>query len=305
MSWPTRTASNERPEEAWLFAGGYATTQKSGFAYNGCMPPHTLLLIPLLLVAGTGLAHADHTETSRITDDSPYTLRPGEHKIGLASIEYGLLGHPLLRKIEVGTNPWLWLTNAAGLRSYNVRGKYEFYSDEHLALSIRSSFYQIGRGGNRVRLVPLEVYSGVRIAPRWTVGAGYRRTKLSVRGGVGLTEDVEAVGEVGFSTSQFRAMGEYRLSSFTAFVSRGSIQRYQQVRAEASAGTEMTMGGVFADINLLPAETAYNISGAVAWSWDRMNIELGLQYGNPTIPGIDAVMPFRTVMPVVDLYWRF
>lgn len=259
----------------------------------------------LCLATTSSIAHADHSEHERITEDSPYTLRPGEVKLGLASIEYGLSGHPLLRMIDVGTNPWLWLTNAAGLRSYNVRGKYEFYSDEHLSLSLRSSFYQVGKGGNRLRLIPIEVYAGVRLSPEWTVGAGYKHVRLSVRGGVGLTEEYEAVGKVGFSTAQFRGMAEYRMSALTAFVFRAQLQRFQRVRAEAAVGTDDVNGGGFVDANLLPAELAYNAAVVVAWSWDRLNIELGLQYGNPSVPGISAVLPGRIVLPVVDLYWRF
>tara|TARA_R110002073_G_scaffold241497_6_gene403528 strand:+ start:55374 stop:56228 length:855 start_codon:yes stop_codon:yes gene_type:complete len=263
----------------------------------------TLFLIALL-VAPTS-AHAEHSASERITDDSPYTLRPGEHRIGLTSIDYGLHGHPLLDMMDIGTNPWLWAANLGGLRSINLRLKYEFYQDDILSLSIRSAYYQIGSGKTRLRYIPIELYAGIKATRNLTVAAGYRRTQLSVKGGLELTEEYQATGNVGFTVAQVRAMAEYRLSRRTALIMRGELQQYQRLRIEAAGERDDDSAGVFVDKNLLPEEVAFNVSAVVAWSWDSFNLELGLQYGNPTIPGANAIVPQRTLLPSASMYWRF
>lgn len=227
--------------------------------------------------------------------------------MGLASVEVGLAGHPLLRKISMGTNPWLWTTNAFGLRSYNVRGKFEFYADDTLSLAIRPSFYQFGKGGARIRHVPLEFYGAVRLNDEFTVGTGFKYASLSVRGAAEIADDFDLNGSIGLTTHQFRAMGEWRMSKRTAFILRSSVQQYQQLRGEVSVEAEEsgTEGGAFAEKDLLPKKLAYNVSLVAAWSWDKLNLELGLQYGSIEIPGTGAVLPIRTVMPSADLYWRF
>ncbi len=264
-----------------------------------------LLIVSILVLTGRGIAHADHTETERIRDNSPYTPKPGEMQMGLASVVVGLGGHPLLRMMEIGTNPWLWTTNVGGVRSYNVRGKYKFYSDDILSLSVRSAVYQIGKANAQIRLVPVELYAGLRLYPNVTVGAGYKYVNLRVKGGVEITEDLTALGDVGFSTAQFLGMAEYRLSKLTAFVLRGSVHRYQRVRVEAAVTDDGDQGGVFVDKNLLGKQTAFNVTLVTAWSWNRLNIELGLGYGNLEVPGISAVVPVRSILPAADLYWRF
>ncbi len=269
-----------------------------------------LLVGALVFLTAVSAARADHTEDERLTDQSPYTLRPGETSVSLWAVDVGLGGHPLLRSVEVGTSPWLWALNAMDVRSYNARGKYEFYADKQLSLAIRSAIYHFGVDEARLRMVPVELYGAFRFNEHWTTGLGMKFNNVSVRGAAELTDQLDAAGEVALSTRELRASAEYRLSRRTAFVLRTALHQHQGLRAEAGVSGDVgpadAAGGVFAETELLPEELSYNISLSTAWSWRRLNLVLGLQYGNPTVPGINAfVVPTKTIMPTGDLFWRF
>ena len=63
--------------------------------------------------------------------------------------------------------------------------------------------------------------------------------------------------------------------------------------------------GIYGERDLLPEETAWNVSLSTAWSWSHFNLRLGLQYGNFTIPEVNIVLPGQLLTPVGDIYWRF
>ena len=44
---------------------------------------------------------------------------------------------------------------------------------------------------------------------------------------------------------------------------------------------------------------------SVVFSWKVFNLRLGVGYGNYSIPGINLVLPKKTLIPDLDFYFRF
>lgn len=255
------------------------------------------------LVAAPGVARADHTADERVISETPFTLRPGEVSIGLTSIDVGLGGHPLLERFDVGTNPWLWGANMFGLRAYNGHVKYEHYRDDHLSLSTAAGFTRFSVPGASLTLVPIEAFGAVMTGDlTFVLGGTY--TSTLVRGDMSLTEDVGAFAEAGVSSVVGKASTIYRRSQRTAYILAARVLASQVLESTAGAGGEMIEGGAAVRADLAPADLAYSVAGSVHWSWPTFNLELGLRYGNQSIPWINMVTSARFLMPFADLYWR-
>ena len=280
--------------------------------------PRRLLASAVLVAASASLAHADRGE---IVEASPSTLEPGEVRVGLSDVSIGLFGHDLLRRIEVGTRPIAWLPNAAGLPSYDVRGKFELWRDPHLSLAVAaehmlvdlSSLADDVRDGARASffVTPLEGWAGLRLG-RVRLNAGVVYTRVAVRGQTSAGPVEQVRGTVGTSTVQTRGNLELRLGRTWHLVLGGRFVPWQQQYAEARGAGDVDVGGDGEVSNTTRGESdLMDVSGR-GWSgsaelhltWPHTNLRAGVEYGNYALPIVNFVTAERGWMPVVDLYWR-
>src|SRR5262245_15069670 len=75
-------------------------------------------------------AHAFHTPSQRLTDDTADTLEQGGLRVGLFRVEY-----TLLKDLTVGTYPLPWF-----LRMANLHTKWRYYAGDQLSLSARLGY---------------------------------------------------------------------------------------------------------------------------------------------------------------------
>jgi hypothetical protein len=269
----------------------------------------TLVVFALL---APGVAHADHSTTEQITEQTPYTLQPHEVRLGLSSVDVGLWGHPLLERIDVGTSPVPWLIAASGARTYNVHGKFELWRDDRLSLSVGAGqmlvdFAPLGAPA-QFSITPMEGYAGVRLSKAFTITAGAVYTRVRLAGGTEVGALDELGGALTTSSMQARAGIEWRVSRSHAFVLGGRMLGYQEQMAEVSE-TETQGGAEFNNTtsvkgDLLSLGRAWSASLVWHLSLSHFNLRAGVEYGNYTLPLVNFVMPQRGPMPIIDLYWR-
>ena len=60
-----------------------------------------------------------------------------------------------------------------------------------------------------------------------------------------------------------------------------------------------------AELDALDVKNAYSIVPGMAFSWKTFNLRAGLGYGNFNVGGVNFVFPRKTLVPELDLYWRW
>jgi hypothetical protein len=268
--------------------------------------------VPALVAVLATPASANHGEGGAI-DRTPYLLPPGEVQVGIWGVALGLGGHPLLERMQLGTNPWLWMTYVFEVPSANVDLKYELYRDQNLALALSAGYLGVFFDDLTLQLIPVELSVAVRVSDDLTIGGGGLYTRVVARGEAALTDSLDGNAEVAISSLLGYANVEWRLSGVTALIGRATILGNQEVAAYASVqGAGEPLGpfadpeaGVAARAKLMPRELGYNASLSVAFSWSTFNLRLGVQYGHLVIPGVNVVVPEKTWAPVGDVFLRF
>lgn len=264
---------------------------------------------PSLPLVATLLLAPTITSANPVIDNTPYTLDTGDVRVGLRSIDVGLGGHPLLERIDVGTYPLAWLALAGGADTYNVHGKFEFWRDETLSLSIGAGVLSVDLEPLDVPaeffIVPIEGWAGVRATDRLTVIGGVVYTDVELTAGDEVGPIDELRGAVGTSSMQLHAALRYRLSTRTELVLDGRYVAYQRQRAQAMVEEGNVDNTTTYEDDLLDLGHAFAVGLSAHWSWERFNLRLGAEYGNMNIPGVNFVVPERLPTPRFDFYWVF
>lgn len=263
------------------------------------------LLLPALALAGLAApARAYHTAEERLVEETAYTLRFAEAKIGFFRWDFGVLP-----RIQVGTIPLFWLARVPNLSlksdvlrmgPVTVAGK----------VSLATFTADKGEAELRATLVPLEGAVSWRISETFTGSGEVVYTKVGVSGGRDTAESNDLRGAVAVTNFQVAGTLEWRLSEVTAFLVHGRWLAWQ----EASGAGDVTFSPdayTTVEAHLAGKSDVADVSGAWSvvpsfhWSWDRWNLRLGLGYGNWSLPVVHMVVPVKTVIPELDLYWRF
>ena len=64
-------------------------------------------------------------------------------------------------------------------------------------------------------------------------------------------------------------------------------------------------GGSVKELADMGFPQTFNLVPGVAYSGNTFNIEAGLGYGSFNLPGVNFMIPTRSVVPYFDMYWRF
>lgn len=251
-------------------------------------------------------AHAYHGPDQHITDDTAWTAKYNTFRFGLYKLEYSF--HD---RVTGGTYIWPWL-----LRTSSLYGKWRFYDGERWGWSVRLGFFRLdssafGRSedANAVfTVVPFELTATQRIDADDQLSHSLVVTAVTLRG----TADDDALrgaAQGGVTNSQYVGVYEHRYSSKRALVVTGRFLLAQVARADANLVwhpdefTTIELHGEGTDRDSLNFRAAFSIVPAFVWSWDTFNLRLGLGYGNLNVPGVNFVLPERSLIPDVDLYW--
>lgn len=270
--------------------------------------PRSLALALALTCAGGALlaprvASAEHTREERIIDQTAYTLPRGRFQIGILRQDWA----PIDRLI-VGTYALPWI-----LRIVNAHAKLRLGGDPiSLALSasvfyLRPDAWDEETGDASITAVPLELVASWRISDAFTFSPSVAYTAVTLRGSY---NPAEAEGVAALSNLQLTGTLEWRLTRVTALVLHGRYLAFQNAGGRAAS---FTRPDAFTTVDVqavastddLDFPHAYSIVPSMVFSWRVFNLRLGVGYGNYSIPGINLVLPKRTLIPDFDFYFRF
>jgi hypothetical protein len=252
-------------------------------------------------------AFAEHTKTDRPTDGTAYTKQRGALRAGLWNLEASLFD-----EVTVGTAtlPWLLLV-------WNAHVKAKVYDEDPLALSVGTGFWYMDLGrfeaisdksvDARFFVAPLDLRGSYRFDDEWTLTVG------GVWTGSWLTGTYDPASFQGTAaTSNFQTVANVTvlLSDVVALNLEGRYLVVQKASARAKTTlypdefTTVEVQGTAAT-DAVDYPNAFSLVPSIHVSYGWFNLRAGLGYGNFNIPGVNFMLPDRSLVPELDIYGVF
>ncbi len=269
--------------------------------------PHLRALLVALCTALP--AHAYHTKDQHVTEESAYTLRKHDFRVGLWKTQYGIID-----QVTAGTYVWPWVFRVA-----NLHLKWRYWHDDTWAFSVFTGFFHLDTrnlqsvdddAGNAViDVVPFELAASYRFDDSYTLSVAPVWTTVNVKGDL-ANDDLKGAGEGAVNNFQLTATFEWRISRVTALLFHGRYLVAQRAHARGDVvlhPDEYTTVEVHAagTTDALDFRRAGSLTIGAVYSWQYFNLRTGLSFGNYNVPGINFVIGAPLVVPDVDLYWIF
>jgi hypothetical protein len=271
--------------------------------------------VSLLLgvVLWTAPAHAYLTETDRQTDFTAFTLQQNQVRLGIFEAEYGIFDSLM---VGTYTAPWvLWVVEQDP--ALNAYAKWKFLHLGRFAMSARGTMFYFdlddvdygdfaNEGSFRATIIPLTLAASYIIDDTWTASMEGIWVQTFIGGDV-TSDDIQAFGSGAQDNFQVTLNGELRISRVTAFnllvrfapfVSNATINSTADVDAATTADLE-------ASVQFDELENSWLIQPGVTFSWEWLNIQVGVGYGDLFIPGLRIIAPDKTIVPDLAVYARF
>lgn len=262
----------------------------------------------LLFSANT---EARHTSEEHITTDTAWTLE-GEKNwhIGLFKAQFTIAD-----RLSVGTYIWPWIVGVPSLQL-----KWRFFSSGPLHFAFEGGVFRVDtshldRRGSQPNPPILTVTTGTlsnsfEFSSRHQLSSNLVLTGLRVEGE--LTNDtLRGAGEGAFTNLQYVGAYEYRMSQTIAIVLTARYQLLSVAAGKVSSTTEpdefttIELAAQANDDTVINFKHAFSIVPSFNASWDTFNMRLGVGYGNYNLPGVNFMLPERTIVPEIDLFWTF
>ena len=245
----------------------------------------------------------------RVTDDTAHTLDAGRLRIGVWKIQYGLFDFATLGSY---TLPWAVL-------AANVHGKLRVVQVGPLAAAVQAgiAYFDSTRvrwldhsvGDAVITVVPLEALASFRPGDPLTLSASAAYTEVAVDGALSL-QAFDGAARGAADNFQLTATAELRLSRAFALIVHGRWLMLQRVSGRANATlypdafttVEVNSSASAGDFSV---RDAFSIVPSVLASLGVLNVRAGIGYGNFNVPLLNFVLPSRTWIPEIDLYFLF
>lgn len=254
-------------------------------------------------------AAAYHTKEQRITDESAYTLRQKDFRVGLWKAQYGIID-----SITAGTYIWPWV-----FRVSNLHAKWRYWQNETWALSVYAGLYHLDTksfqkldedtGNATITVFPFELAVSHRFDDRYTLSVAPVWTTVVLKGNL-QDEDLKGAGEGAVNNFQLTATFEWRLTRVTALLFHGRYLVAQTAHAQGDVvlhPDEFTTVEVHAagQTDAIDFRKAGSLVTSGVFSWETFNLRLGLSFGHYNVPAVNFVLGEALVVPELDLYWIF
>jgi hypothetical protein len=254
-------------------------------------------------------ASAYHTKEQRITDESAYTLRHKDFRVGLWKVQYGIID-----SVMAGTYLWPWV-----FRVSNLHAKWRYWQNDDWAFSVAAGIFHLdtksfkefddNTGNATITVFPFELAASYRFDDRYTLSLAPIWTTVVLRGTLD-NDDLRGAGEGAVNNFQLTATFEWRLTQVTAFLFHG---RYLVAQTAHAQGDVVLRPDEFTTIEVHAAGTTDEINFRRAgslivssvFSWETFNLRFGASLGNYNVPGVNFVVGDFLFMPELDLYWIF
>lgn len=278
-------------------------------------PVHQVLILGLLLAALATLAppaRAYHTESQRLVDWTAYTLERNEWRVGILDAEYGIVD-----QLMVGTYlaPWV-LFAATGKTVVNGYIKGRPLTVGPFTASLRANVFYVNaedihipeiieNGNVDGTFLPLSVAASYAFNNDWGLSLEGTYVKIFADA-ADNTVDANFSGSGAHDNVQIAGQLEWRLTRVTALTLRGRWVPWASPTAIETEATLEAGGRVTVEAAATtPIDNAWQVVPGVAFSWEVLNLHLGMGYGNIFLPGVGLVTGFKYPVPEFNLYFRF
>jgi hypothetical protein len=254
-------------------------------------------------------ACAYHSKEERLTEDTAYTLQKRRLRLGLFKIQYGIWD-PFM----VGTYTAPWIVALA-----NFHFKWRYLNSEHWAAALQVGFgrldvskleaFEDEPGDAIINVGTFEPSVSYRFNDRYTLSATVPYSRISAVGTIN-TDALKGALDGAVDNLQLTTTFEWRWTRVTALVVHARYLLFQRAYGDGNATLypdEFTRVDVSADAETgdLNFKYAWSVVPSLAFSWKHFNLRIGLGYGNWSIPPVNFVLPEKTVIPDLDVYWVF
>ena len=255
-------------------------------------------------------ARAYHTDDERLTDHTAYTLRARDLRLGLFKGQYGIWD-PFL----VGTYNLPWLVRMA-----NLHLKWRYLNDEHWAAAVQAGSYRLdvskleafedSPGDAVITAGTFEPSVSYRFDDRFTLQAStLPYTAVRAEGSLN-TQAFDGALTAAVDNLQLTTTFEWRLTRVTALLLHSRYLIFQRAFGDGRATLhpdEYTTVEIEVDAQstALDFKGAWSVVPTVAFSWGTFNLQLGLGYGNWSIAPLNFVLPKKTLIPDLEVFWVF
>jgi hypothetical protein len=257
-------------------------------------------------------ARAYHTDKDRLIDYTAYTLNQNEFRLGVVSLEYGIID-----ELMVGTYTVPWIAfGITGKTFVNGFVKARPLNVGNLTMSARAtvfyvnatdiSFLDIIENGNvNAIFLPLSVAASYAFSEAWNLSL--EGTFVRVFGNAaGNVQPQDFKGSGAQDNLQIATQLEWRISRVTAFTLRGRWVPWASATAIETTVTLDAGGRLEVQAAATtPITNAWVVIPGVALSWSVFNLNVGLGYGNVFLPGIGLVSGNQYPAPELNIFARF
>src|SRR5688572_29866160 len=184
-----------------------------------------LLVLAMLGALPRSAAAEDYGERPRLDERTAYAVGGGHLKLGLLSMEYGVLD-----ALAIGIDPPAWAARAVlPIWIPNLHAEIGVVRSPAFALSVRVAGYfaDIGNDGAPGTLVavPVSAFASTELARRWWLH-GEATYLFADASGAGDFDDAEVNGAVTARSAQLAALLELQLSRVVSLTALGRYQVY-------------------------------------------------------------------------------
>jgi hypothetical protein len=267
------------------------------------------LLVAGALLLSAGHAFGYHSDAERLTDDTAYTLSGKRLRLGVFKLQYGIWD-----PLTVGTYTLPWV-----VRTANLHVKWRYYFDDPWALALQVGGYRLDvsklelfedePGDAVITVGTFEPSVSYRFGSRFSLSASVPYTEVRAKGTLN-TKAFEGGLSGAVDNLQVTSTLEWRVSRVTALVVHARYLVFQRVFADGRAvlrPDDYTTVVIEADAesDALNFTDAWSVVPAAAFSWGTFNLRVGVGYGNWNIAPVNFVLPKKTLIPELDVFWAF
>jgi hypothetical protein len=250
-------------------------------------------------------ASAAHAEKDVFVDDSTGRLNPGEIKIGIWSVNYGLPGR--LKDVQIGTTTLPYLSFLADVTSANFEVKYEPWRHRRWRTSITAGVTYLRYASDNVSsnafIVPVQALASRHLGKRWNLLGGVAANLASTTASVD-SSNING-GFIG-TNFQMQLGAELRVASWFHLALRRSYVVFQTLSAEGSVDIDMDTKAEVYVTNRFgnPFANAYT-SFDMLFGGQHVGFRLGVSYGDVELPFLHIIVPTEIPLPRGDFFVRF
>jgi len=276
------------------------------------------LALGLALASLSSSAWADFTPEQRQSDFSAFNMNQNELRLGLFQEEYAIFD-----QWAVGTYlaPWIVMPIVQGpiLNLYTKVELLDFAPrlGQRFALATRATLLYadvdsfevqgVDDGQFKATILPVSVIGSYVFDKMWTASLETTFVQTWLNGDADSVGATEVAGAAAQRSFQIAGYAEMRLSRHVAL---NLVLRYapwvedlrvdSEIEVNASTTTQLQ-----ASFDAPTSGTAWLVQPGVTCSWGIFNLQVGVGYGNLFLPSVRVVSATQTIVPDLDLYFRF